>query len=202
MNIYKNYLKRFFDFFISSVAVLVLAPLLLATGLAVRWKLGSPVIFSQTRIGKDEKPFALYKFRTMTQATDSDGQLLPDDIRLTSFGKFLRSTSLDELPSLINIVKGNLSLVGPRPLLPQYLPRYSNLHRRRHELRPGLTGLAQVSGRNNLAWSDRFDLDVNYVDSCTLWSDSKILGKTVKSVIQRSGISEPGNATQSEFLGY
>jgi undecaprenyl phosphate N,N'-diacetylbacillosamine 1-phosphate transferase len=202
LNIYKNYLKRFFDFLISSIALLFLSPLLIAIGLMVRVKLGSPIIFSQTRTGKDEKSFELYKFRTMTLDRDVEGNLLPDEIRLTRFGKFLRSMSLDEIPSLVNIASGDLSLVGPRPLLPQYLPRYSVLHRRRHELRPGLTGLAQVSGRNTLAWSDRFDLDVHYVDNYTFWKDLKILGKTVKSVIKRSGISESGSATQSEFLGY
>lgn len=202
MIIYKNYLKRLFDFLFSLTALVLLLPILLVVGLAVRTKLGTPVIFSQTRTGRNEVSFELYKFRTMTEGKDDDGNLLPDEIRLTSFGKLLRSTSLDEIPSLVNIIKGNLSLVGPRPLLPHYLPRYSPDHRRRHEVRPGLTGLSQVNGRNNLPWKDRFDLDVVYVDSFTFWTDLKILGKTITSVLKRSGISEPGNATQSEFLGY
>jgi undecaprenyl phosphate N,N'-diacetylbacillosamine 1-phosphate transferase len=200
--IYKNYLKRLFDFLFSLTALVLLLPILLVVGLAVRTKLGTPVIFSQTRTGRNEVSFELYKFRTMTEGKDEDGNLLPDEIRLTSFGKLLRSTSLDEIPSLVNIIKGNLSLVGPRPLLPHYLPRYSPDHRRRHEVRPGLTGLSQVNGRNNLPWKDRFDLDVIYVDSFTFWTDLKILGKTITSVLKRSGISEPGNATQPEFLGY
>lgn len=199
---YRNLLKRWFDFLVASTSGLLLLPIFALVSISVRSKFGSPIFFTQTRIGKCEKEFVLYKFRTMTDARDADGNLLLDEIRLTGFGKFLRSTSLDEIPSLLNIVKGDMSIVGPRPLLPKYLARYSNLHRRRHEVRPGLTGLAQVSGRNSLPWSDRFDLDVKYVDRCGFWLDLKIIGHTFKSVIKRQGISESGNVTQSEFLGY
>jgi lipopolysaccharide/colanic/teichoic acid biosynthesis glycosyltransferase len=202
LEMYRNHVKRWLDFLIALTVAVLLFPIFALTALAVRVKLGSPILFTQVRVGRFDETFLLYKFRTMTESKDEDGNLLPDEIRLTTFGKFLRSTSLDEIPSLFNIVKGELSLVGPRPLLPQYIPRYSPLHRRRHEVRPGLTGLAQVNGRNNLPWADRFDLDVAYIESCTLWKDLKIVWKTIISVGRRSGISESGNATQSEFLGY
>lgn len=194
-------MKRLFDLIVSSVALLLLGIPLLLLIWSVRRRLGSPVFFRQTRPGMQGKPFEMVKFRTMTDARGEDGELLPDAIRLTSFGRFLRSTSLDELPELWNVLKGDMSLVGPRPLLLEYLPLYSPDQARRHEVRPGITGWAQVNGRNALSWDDKFKLDVWYVDHRSLWLDLKILGLTVKKVLVREGISAAGEATMSKFTG-
>lgn len=193
--------KRIFDISISflTLAALFLPMLLIAC--LVRIKIGSPVLFCQKRPGKDEQPFLMMKFRTMTDETDAHGTLLPDEERLTPFGQFLRSTSLDELPELINVLKGGMSLVGPRPLLMHYLPLYSDVQRRRHEVRPGITGWAQVNGRNDTTWEERFGNDVWYVDHQSLWLDIKILALTVRKIIRREGISQDGHATMPEFDG-
>lgn len=193
--------KRAFDVTASLVGLIVLSPILLLVALLVRLLLGTPVIFAQDRPGLGGRIFRLYKFRTMTDARGVDGALLPDTERLTSFGRFLRSTSLDELIELWNVLKGDMSLVGPRPLLVEYLDRYTPEQARRHEVRPGVTGLAQVSGRNELSWDERFELDVWYVDNQTLWLDLKILTMTVWKVFRREGISSQGHATMSEFEG-
>lgn len=177
-------------------------PLMLVVALFVRRRIGSPVFFRQVRPGLHDLPFQLLKFRTMRDANAADGRPLPDAERLTAFGKVLRATSLDELPELLNVLRGDMSLVGPRPLLPQYVERYSVVHRRRHAVRPGLTGLAQVSGRNALTWTERFDLDVRYVAECSLRLDIQILVATIRTVFRRDGISAPGEATMSEFTGY
>lgn len=194
-------MKRTFDTAVSLVGLLVLSPILLLVALLVRFRLGSPVIFAQDRPGFHGRTFRLYKFRTMTDARDVDGALLPDSDRLTCFGRFLRSTSLDELPELWNVLRGDMSLVGPRPLLVEYLDRYTPEQARRHEVRPGITGLAQVSGRNALSWEERFELDGWYVDNWTLWLDLKILAMTVWKVIRREGISSQGHATMPDFVG-
>ncbi|MEQ1824154.1 MAG: sugar transferase [Fimbriimonadaceae bacterium] len=194
-------LKRIFDIVVASVTLILFAPLLVLLGILVRLKHGSPVVFRQTRPGLNGKPFKMIKFRTMTNAKDANGELLPDDQRLTKFGKLLRSTSLDELPELINVLKGDMSLVGPRPLLMAYLERYTPEQSRRHEVRPGITGWAQVNGRNNLAWEERFRLDVWYVDHHNLWIDIKILWLTVMKVIKRADVSQEGHATMTEFMG-
>ena len=194
-------MKRFFDIVIAALALLLLAIPLLVLIWQVRRKLGSPVFFRQTRPGLDGRPFQMVKFRTMTDAHGPDGQLQPDADRLTPFGRFLRSTSLDELPELFNVLKGDMSLVGPRPLLMEYLPLYSPAQRRRHEVRPGITGWAQVNGRNALSWEEKFKLDVWYVDHCSLWLDIKILWLTVRKVLVREGISADGEATMSKFTG-
>ena len=193
--------KRIFDLVLVIPGLAVLFPFLLCIALAVRFKLGSPVIFSQERPGQGGKPFMLYKFRTMTDARDTRGNLLPDSKRLTRFGHFLRATSLDELPELFNVLKGDMSLVGPRPLLMQYLDRYTPEEARRHEVRPGITGWAQVNGRNAITWEEKFKLDVWYVDNLSLWLDIKILGMTVWKILKREGISQPGQATMQEFMG-
>lgn len=198
---YRKFWKRFFDVTFSAAGLIVLSPLLLAIAGLVRVKLGKPVIFSQQRPGKNERVFKLYKFRTMTDARDENGSLLPDERRLTLFGKKLRGTSLDELPELWNILKGDMSIVGPRPLLVKYLPRYNERQRRRHEVRPGLTGLAQVNGRNAISWEEKFEYDVEYVDHVTFWGDVKILLKTVAAVFKRDGISSETSATMEEFMG-
>ena len=198
---YKNYLKRVMDFILSLLAIIVLSPVLLVVAVLVRTKLGSPVLFTQERPGKDEKIFKLYKFRTMTDEKDEHGNLLSDEVRLTKFGKMLRSTSLDELPELFNILKGDMSIVGPRPLLVRYLPRYSAEQRRRHEVRPGLSGLAQVNGRNAISWEDKFKYDVEYVDNVTFLGDWKIIFQTVLNVLKRDGISSETSATMEEFMG-
>lgn len=194
-------MKRIFDLLIALVALIVLSPVLAITALLVRLKLGSPVIFHQPRPGLEARLFRLHKFRTMTDQRDANGELLPDEIRLTSFGKFLRSTSLDELPELWNVIRGEMSLVGPRPLLAKYLERYSPEQLRRHEVRPGITGWAQINGRNALTWEQKFALDVWYVDHHSLWLDVKILALTVWKIVQRDGINEPGQATAQEFMG-
>ena len=194
-------MKRLFDLILSAVGLLgLLAPLLLLIWL-VRRKLGSPVFFRQVRPGLHGQPFEMVKFRTMTDERGPDGALLPDALRLTSFGRFLRSTSLDELPELWNVLKGDMSLVGPRPLLMEYLPLYNLEQARRHEVRPGITGWAQVNGRNAISWEDKFKLDVWYADNRSLWLDIRILWLTVKRVLLRDGISAAGEATMSKFTG-
>lgn len=198
---YRRFFKRFFDIVLSACALLVLSPVLLITAFLVRIKLGSPVIFCQARPGKDEKIFQLYKFRSMSDQRDAQGNLLPDEARLTSFGKKLRATSLDELPELWNILKGDMSIVGPRPLLVRYLPRYNQEQRRRHKARPGLTGLAQVNGRNLLTWEDKFRYDVEYVDNLNFLLDVRIILKTVGKLFAREGISSESSATMEEFMG-
>ena len=198
---YEKYIKRLLDILLSGGALLVLWPVLLVTAILVRTKLGSPVIFCQERPGKDEKIFKLYKFRSMTDAKDENGDLLPDEIRLTKFGKLLRSTSLDELPELWNILRGDMSIVGPRPLLVKYLPLYNEQQRRRHDVRPGLTGWAQANGRNAISWEEKFRLDVEYVDHISLALDVKTILLTVKNVLRREGISSETAATMEEFAG-
>lgn len=193
--------KRFFDGILAALALLMLAPVMLVTALLVRRYLGSPVLFSQTRPGFKGKPFQVYKFRTMTDARDSDGNLLSDDVRLTPFGLFLRSSSLDELPQLFNVLKGDIALVGPRPLLMSYLPLYSARQARRHEVRPGITGWAQVNGRNAISWEQKFELDVWYVENQSFWLDLKILALTVKKVFVKEGISADGTHTMPRFNG-
>src|SRR5690554_4991671 len=186
--IYRNYLKRPMDFILSLIAIIALSPILLVVAALVRINLGSLVIFKQKRPGLNGKIFTLYKFRTMTDERDENGELLPDEVRLTKFGKFLRSTSIDELPELFNILKGDMSIVGPRPLLVQYLPLYDEQQKRRHEVRPGLTGLAQISGRNAISWEERFNLDIAYVDGISFTLDLKIFFKTIKKVFIKEGI--------------
>ena len=194
-------MKRIFDLVLAAVALLLLSVPLLFLIWQIRRKLGSPAFFRQTRPGLNGKPFKMVKFRTMTNARGPDGQLLPDAVRLTPFGRFLRSSSLDELPELWNVLKGDMSLVGPRPLLMEYLPLYSLEQARRHEVRPGITGWAQVNGRNALGWDDKFMLDVWYVNNRSLWLDIKILWLTVRKVLVREGISAEGEATMSKFTG-
>lgn len=198
---YEKFIKRPLDLVFSLGAIVVLSPVMGITAILVRKKLGSPVLFTQDRPGKDEKIFKLYKFRTMTDEKDENGMLLPDEDRLTRFGKKLRATSLDELPELFNIVKGDMSIVGPRPLLVKYLPRYNEHQARRHEVRPGFTGLAQVNGRNAITWEKKFDWDVKYVDNITFYVDLKIIFKTVGVVVNRKGISSETSETMEEFLG-
>lgn len=193
--------KRIFDLSLVLASALFWLPIMGVVALLVRLKLGSPVFFRQKRPGKDAKIFEMVKFRTMTDARDAEGKLLPDAVRLTRFGKFLRSTSLDELPELLNVLKGDMSLVGPRPLLVQYLERYSPRQMRRHEVPPGITGLAQVKGRNAISWEEKFEWDVRYVEQHSLWLDLKILALTLKTVFVREGISAKGDATMPEFRG-
>ena len=185
---YKNHIKRYLDILCAMAALIVFGWLYIIIAILVRINMGSPVIFKQPRPGKNEKIFLLYKFRTMTDKTDSSGKLLPDEQRLTAFGKFLRNTSLDELPEAINVLKGNMSIVGPRPLLVSYLPYYTKKERQRHDVRPGLTGLAQVSGRNTVSWEKRFELDVEYRDNITFMNDVKIIINTVKAVLSHDSI--------------
>ncbi|WP_214793338.1 MULTISPECIES: sugar transferase [unclassified Exiguobacterium] len=198
---YERYFKRTQDITLASLALLVLSPILFVVGLMIRIKLGGPIFFLQERPGKDGVVFHLIKFRTMTDERDESGELLPDDKRLTPFGQKLRSLSIDELPSLINIIKGDLSIVGPRPLLVEYLPRYSVEQKRRHDVRPGLTGLAQVNGRNRLSWEERFELDVRYVEHVTFWGDWWIIIRTAYKVLKREGISSDTSATMEAFMG-
>ena len=198
---YKLFFKRFFDFILSLIAIIMLSPVYLIVIVLVRIKLGSPVFFTQKRPGKDEKIFKMYKFRTMTNEVDENGNLLPDDKRLTKFGKLLRSTSLDELPELFNILKGDMSIVGPRPLLVRYLHLYNEYQKHRHDARPGFTGWAQCNGRNSISWEEKFDLDVYYVHHITFLLDVKIIFKTVKTVLCREGISSEASATMEEFRG-
>lgn len=198
---YEACLKRPLDFAIAFTGLLFLFPVYLILAALVRVKLGNPILFTQDRPGKDGKIFKLYKFRTMTDERDGEGELLPDEKRLTEFGKWLRSTSLDELPELFNILKGDMSFVGPRPLLVEYLPLYNERQARRHEVRPGLTGLAQVSGRNSLSWKEKFELDVIYVDSVSFWGDLKIILETLAAVLKREGINSETAATMEKFRG-
>lgn len=192
-------LKRGFDILVSLAGLIILSPILFLVSILVRFKLGSPIFFTQDRVGKDNKIFKMIKFRTMTDARDSFGELLSDEERLTSFGKFLRSTSLDELPELINVLKGDMSLVGPRPLLVEYLPLYSEEQIKRHNVLPGITGWAQVNGRNSISWCEKFDLDLWYVNNNSFFIDIKILFMTVIKVIKRSDISQDGEATAEYF---
>ena len=185
LGIYEKYVKRPQDFLCALAATVVLSPVILITAVLIRIKLGAPVIFTQERPGKDGKIFKLYKFRTMTNAKDENGELLSDEVRLTKFGKILRSTSLDELPELFNMLKGDMSVVGPRPLLVKYLPLYNENQARRHEVRPGFTGLAQVNGRNAITWEEKFDWDIKYVDNITFLGDWKIIFKTVITVLKK-----------------
>jgi len=194
--------KRLFDLLLTSLALVILSPILLVVALFVRIYHGRPVIFTQKRPGFKGTPFHIYKFRTMTEARDPNGNLRPDAERLTRLGRFLRTTSLDELPELFNILRGEMSLVGPRPLLMQYLERYSPEQARRHNVLPGLTGWAQVNGRNALTWEDKFKLDVWYVDNWSFWLDLKIIILTLWKVFKREGISQPGHATAEEFMGH
>lgn len=196
-----RWVKRLVDFTVAALLLILLMPILLIVALLVRFKLGAPVLFCQLRPGKDGKPFKMYKFRTMLDEVASDGTPLPDDKRLTSFGQSLRATSLDELPELFNVLKGDMSLIGPRPLLMEYLPLYSEFQARRHEVRPGITGWAQVNGRNQISWEDKFKHDVWYVDNCSLVTDIKIVLFSVKTVLSKEGVSEEGQATASKFTG-
>ena len=201
MNLYHAPGKRILDLALSGAALILLSPLLALLALLVRLKLGSPILFRQPRPGLHENIFTLYKFRSMIDARDERGKLLSDQDRLTPFGRFLRAASLDELPELFNVLKGQMSLVGPRPLLPQYLDRYTPEQRRRHERRPGITGWAQVNGRNALTWEEKFNLDIYYVDHYSLKLDLYILALTAWKILRREGISQPGQATMEEFLG-
>ena len=199
--IYQNYVKRLFDIIISGLFIIVLSPVYLVLALLVRVKLGSPVLFRQKRPGRNEKNFDMYNFRSMTDEKDANGEYLPDEVRLNSFGKKLRSTSLDELPELWNVLKGEMSLVGPRPLLMEYLPLYSTEQYRRHEVRPGITGWAQVNGRNAISWEEKFEYDVWYVDNQSILLDIKILLLTIKKVFVKEGISAEGEVTMTKFTG-
>lgn len=198
---YAKFFKRVIDFVLSLCALIVLSPVLLILAVVGAVKMKGNPFFTQERPGKDEKIFKLIKFRSMTCETDENGKLLPDEVRLTKYGKLLRSTSLDELPELINILIGDMSIVGPRPLLVRYLPRYNATQRRRHEVRPGLTGYAQVHGRNAISWEEKFALDVEYVDNITFFGDIKIILGTVKAVLKRDGISSESSVTMEEFMG-
>ena len=198
---YEKYTKRLLDIVLSGCALIVLSPLLLVTAILVRVKLGSPVIFCQERPGRDEKIFKLHKFRSMSDARDENGNLLPDEIRLGKFGRNLRATSLDELPELWDIFRGKMSIVGPRPLLVKYLPLYNDEQHRRHDVRPGLTGWAQVHGRNLASWEERFAYDVDYVDNISFALDVKIIFMTIRCVFAREGISAEGSATMEDFAG-
>ncbi|MBQ8258684.1 MAG: sugar transferase [Clostridia bacterium] len=196
---YEKYVKRFFDIILSLFALILLSPVMLIVAILVRTKLGSPVIFCQERPGKNERIFKLYKFRSMTDKRDEKGALLPDEVRLTKFGKLLRSTSLDELPELWNILRGDMSIVGPRPLLVKYLPLYNEVQKHRHDVRPGLTGWAQVHGRNTISWEEKFEYDVWYVEHLSFAIDVKTVFLTVKKVFRREGITSETAATIEEF---
>ncbi|MGE6487377.1 sugar transferase [Paenisporosarcina sp. NPDC076898] len=199
--IYRSFIKRPMDFVLSLMAIIFLSPVFLMVAFLVRTKLGSPVLFKQKRPGMNEEIFMMYKFRTMMDGKDEKGTLLPDSVRLTKFGIFLRSTSLDELPGLFNIIKGDMSIVGPRPLLVQYLPLYNEHQKRRHKVRPGLSGLAQISGRNAITWDDKFDFDIKYVDHVSFIGDWKIIFLTLKKVFVREGINSETSATMEAFKG-
>ena len=199
--IYDRVIKRIIDLLLSGLALLVLSPVYLVLAVLVRRRLGSPVIFSQQRPGRNGRIFEMYKFRSMTDARNAEGELLPDEYRLTEFGKKLRATSLDELPELWNKFKGDMSIVGPRPLLVRYLPRYNERQKHRHDVRPGLTGWAQVNGRNAISWEQKFAYDVEYVEKESFLLDMKIILMTVGKVLHRSGINQDGNATMEEFMG-
>ena len=197
---YKKYIKRILDIILSLIAIIITLPIFLIVGILILIFIGQPAIFRQKRPGKNEKIFTMYKFRTMTNKKDEDGNLLPDELRLIKLGKFLRKTSLDEIPEFINILKGDMSFVGPRPLLVEYLPYYAKEEHHRHDVRPGLTGLAQVSGRNLLFWEERFQLDIKYVNNVTFLNDAKIILKTIKTVLIREGITQENNATMEKFV--
>ena len=199
--IYRRFLKRPMDIILSLMAIAVLSPVLIIVGVLVRFKIGSPVLFKQKRPGKNEKIFIMYKFRTMTDEKDDNGELLPDSVRLNKFARMLRSTSLDELPELFNILKGDMSIVGPRPLLVQYLELYNDHQKRRHEVRPGLSGHAQVNGRNAISWEDKFNLDVEYVDNVSFMGDWKIIFLTIKKVFVKEGINSDTSVTMEPFRG-
>jgi lipopolysaccharide/colanic/teichoic acid biosynthesis glycosyltransferase len=199
--IYRGYIKRPMDFILSLIALIVLSPVLLIVAILIRTKLGSPVLFKQERAGRNGKIFMMYKFRTMTEERDEKGELLPDDVRLTKFGKFLRSASIDELSELFNILKGDMSLIGPRPLLVEYLPLYNEHQKRRHEVRPGLSGLAQVNGRNAISWEEKFDLDVKYVEHISFIGDWKIILLTIKKAFIREGINTETGTSMELFEG-
>lgn len=199
---YSRYVKRPLDIVLALVALLVLSPIFLIVALLVRVNLGSPVIFKQNRPGKDEQIFTLYKFRTMTEERDEHGKLLPNSLRLTKFGQFLRTTSLDELPELFNILKGDMSIIGPRPLVVEYLPYYTDQERIRHSVRPGLSGLAQINGRNTIFWESRFSFDIEYVKTISFLNDLKIILKTIKQVIKRSDIGQSGVDAPIDFDEY
>jgi len=205
VNRFKRYnicCKRIFDLSLSVLGIAILSPLLLIIAVFIRTRIGAPIIFKQVRPGLHGKPFVIYKFRTMTNTRDENGNLFSDEERLTSLGRFLRRTSLDELPELFNVLKGNMSIVGPRPLLMQYLDRYTPKQARRHEVKPGITGWAQVNGRNAISWEDKFKLDVWYVDNWSLWLDVKIILMTILKVLKQEGIRQVGEATMAEFLGH
>ena len=201
MSFYRKYGKRIFDLCLTIPAFVVLSPVMGVTAVLVAVKLGRPVLFTQKRPGYQEKIFRMYKFRSMTDERDKDGNLLPDEVRLTPFGEKLRSTSLDELPELLNILKGDMSLVGPRPLLVQYLPLYNKRQHRRHDVRPGITGLAQINGRNSISWEEKFEYDVQYVENLYFKGDIKILFDTVFKVLKKEGINSENSATMEDFMG-
>lgn len=201
MNMYKKYIKRILDFLLSAFVLIILAIPLIIVGLLIRIKLGSPIFFRQPRPGKNAKIFKIFKFRTMNNAKDKNGNLLADNLRLTKFGKFIRSTSIDELPELINILKGDMSMVGPRPLLVEYLDLYNEEQKHRHDVRPGLTGLAQVNGRNSITWEEKFKYDIEYVKNVTFINDCKIILKTIQKVVQRDGINATETVTMEKFKG-
>lgn len=201
MQLYEKYIKRLLDIILSSMALILLSPVFLIVALLIKLKLGSPVIFKQQRPGKNEEIFNMYKFRSMTDEKDAIGNLLPDEKRLTDFGKTLRSTSLDELPSLWNILRGDMSIVGPRPLLVEYLPLYNEFQKQRHDKSPGLTGLAQVSGRNALTWDEKFKLDVEYIKNITFINDFSIIFNTVLTVFKQEDISSKTSVTMEPFIG-
>lgn len=190
---YKKYIKRMLDFTLSLLAIIIFSPIILTLSFLIKIKLGSPVIFKQERVGFNEKIFTMFKFRTMTDSRDENGKLLPDNLRSTKFGNMLRETSLDELPELFNILRGDMSIVGPRPLIIEYLPYYTEGERHRHDMRPGLTGLAQINGRNYLSWEERFELDNHYIGNCNLLLDCKIVLKTILQVLKRNNIAEMSN---------
>ncbi|MEG1354117.1 MAG: sugar transferase [Malacoplasma sp.] len=198
---YKNYIKRWIDVIISMCFILIFSPIYLILYILVRYKMGAPVIFKQERPGEKNKIFEMYKFRTMNSLCDTNGQLLPDEVRLTKFGKFMRSTSLDELPELFNILKGDMSLIGPRPLLVEYLPLYDKTQIKRHNIKPGLTGWAQINGRNTISWNQKFEYDVWYVEHVNFVLDMKILLLTLVKVFKRDGINADGEATMNKFEG-
>lgn len=201
MSFYVKYGKRFFDLCLTIPAFIILSPVLGVTAVLVAVKLGRPVLFTQDRPGYHEKIFRMYKFRSMTDERDENGELLPDEIRLTSFGKKLRSSSLDELPELLNIIKGDMSLVGPRPLLVQYLPLYNEQQRKRHNVKPGITGLAQINGRNSISWEEKFAYDVQYAEKISWKEDIRILAETIRTVFKREGINSDNSATMEDFMG-
>lgn len=198
---YDRYIKRIIDFILSLIAIIILSPVIIVTSILVAIKLGRPVIFKQQRPGLDEKIFTMYKFRSMTDERDENGELLPDEVRLIGFGKKLRATSLDELPELFNILKGDMAIVGPRPLLVSYLPLYNDFQKQRHFVKPGITGYAQINGRNAISWEEKFEFDVEYIKSINFFLDIKIVLLTVKTVLLKEGINSESNATMEDFKG-